>query len=108
IPGGTTDPDGPFVHSIVQFSRRTHGYHYPSHSSLSPHGPSALSPLLTSGTQRYAQQSCTATFLLRFQTTCGRAVASARHTPPKGDQPASAHSDCGYDAPVWCRVDTVP
>jgi len=28
IPGGTTGPTGPFVHSIGQFSRRTHGVHY--------------------------------------------------------------------------------
>ena len=30
IPGGTTGLSGPFIHAIVQFSRRTHGYHYPS------------------------------------------------------------------------------
>jgi IS1 family transposase len=28
IPERTTCPSGPFVHSIVKLSRRTHGYHY--------------------------------------------------------------------------------
>jgi len=34
-PGGITDPIGPFIHSIRQFSQRTLGYHYQSRTVAS-------------------------------------------------------------------------
>src|SRR5678815_858413 len=38
IPRGTTSPDRPFDHSIGQFSRRTHGYHYRCCTSMAVSG----------------------------------------------------------------------